>query len=115
MFIATVIVSAALAAVLVLSARGKLVHDPRQMKTLAKVGFPEDRAWLLASAELAGAAGLLVGLFWWPLAAAAAVGIIAYFLGATGSHMHVRDWQVMAPTVLLGTAVAALVLRLLSS
>jgi uncharacterized membrane protein YphA (DoxX/SURF4 family) len=49
-----------------MSGYGKLAKDPRQLKTMATVGFPEDRLWLLASAEIAGTAGLVAGLFWWP-------------------------------------------------
>ena len=115
MFIATIVVSALLAGVLLISARGKLARDPIQMKTMDRVGFPEDKLWLLAAAEAAGAAGLVIGLFWWQLGIAAAAGIIAYFIGATGAHLRVRDWQVTLPVVLLAAGVAALVLRALSS
>jgi hypothetical protein len=115
MFIATIVVSALLAAVLLISARGKLARDPAQMKTMVRVGFPEERLWLLAAVEAAGAIGLAVGLFWWPLGIAAAAGVIAYFVGATGAHLRVRDWQVTAPVVLLAAGVAALVLRALSA
>ena len=114
MFVATAVVSALMAAVLSLSGRGKIVRDPDQMKTLAKVGFPESRVGLLAAAEIAGALGLIVGLFWWPVGVAAATGIIAYFVGAIGSHLRVRDWQVGAPVILLLAGVAALVLRIAS-
>lgn len=115
MFIATTVVSALLAAVLLVSARGKLARDPAQMKTMEHVGFPADRVWLLASAEAAGTVGLVGGLFWWPLGIAAAAGVILYFVGATGAHLRVRDWQVTAPVVLLAAGAAALVLRALSS
>jgi hypothetical protein len=115
MFIAAIVVSALLAAVLLVSARGKLVRDPVQMKTMTHVGFPEDKLWLLAAAEAAGAAGLVIGLFWWPLGIAAAAGAIAYFTGAIIAHLRVRDWQVTAPGVLFAAAVAALILRALSS
>jgi hypothetical protein len=115
MFIASAVVSALLAAVLLLSGRGKLARDPAQMKTLGKDGFPEDKVWLLAAAEIAGAAGLVAGLFWWPLGIAAAAGVIAYFAGAVGSHLRVGDWQVTPPAVLLAAAVGALVLRALSA
>jgi hypothetical protein len=114
MFRTTAIVSGLMAAVLLMSGRGKIVRDPAQMKTLAKVGFPEHRVGLLAAAEIAGALGLIVGLFWWPVGVAAATGIIAYFLGATGSHLRVRDWQVGAPAMLLLAGMAALVLRIAS-
>ena len=63
MFVATIVVSSLLAAVLLVSARGKLVRDPAMMKTMDRVGFPENRLWLLATAEAAGAAGLAIGLF----------------------------------------------------
>jgi hypothetical protein len=114
MFIATIVVSAVLAALLVVSARGKLVRDQMQIKTLEKVGFPVRLIGWLAAAELAGAAGLLLGLYWWPIGAAAAVGVILYFIGATAAHLRVRDWQITAPGVLLIAAVAVLALRLLT-
>jgi uncharacterized membrane protein YphA (DoxX/SURF4 family) len=115
MFLATSIVSILLAAVLVASASGKLRHDPKQMETMHKVGFPASKLWLLAAAELAGAAGLAVGLFWWPLGVAAAIGVIGYFVGAVASHLRVRDFKVAPPVVLLVIAAGALALRLLSA
>jgi len=115
MYIAAIVVSALLAALLLVSARGKLVRDPVQMKTMARVGFPEERLWLLAAAETAGAVGLAIGLFWWPLGIAAAAGVVAYFVGATGAHLRVSDWQVTAPAALLAAALAALILRAVSS
>jgi uncharacterized membrane protein YphA (DoxX/SURF4 family) len=111
MFIAASVVSVLLAAVLLISARGKLTHDPRQMATLKSVGFPEHKAWLLGTAEIAGAFGLVAGLFWWPIGLAAGVGVIAYFTGAVGSHLRIRDWQVTPPGVLLAVGVVALVFR----
>ncbi|MFE2843346.1 DoxX family protein [Streptomyces scopuliridis] len=111
---ATCIVSILLAAILAASARGKLRRDPKQMKTMHKVGFPASRLWLLAGAELAGAAGLVVGLFWWPLGAAAAIGVMGYFVGAVTSHLRVRDFEVGPSVALLMVAAVALALRLLS-
>jgi DoxX-like family len=84
------------------------------MRTLAMVGVPERCAVWLAAAEIAGAIGLIAGLFWWPVGIAASVGIIGYFVGATGSHLRVRDWHVTAPLILLLTGVGALVLRMVS-
>jgi uncharacterized membrane protein YphA (DoxX/SURF4 family) len=114
MFIATILVSAVLAALLVFSGAGKLRRDAAQVKVMETVGFPLDKLWLLASAEFAGAVGLVIGLFWWPLGVAAAIGVILYFIGAVVSHLRVRDRATNAvlPLVL---AVAAFVLRLVSS
>ncbi len=63
MFIATAIVSSLLAAVLLMSAQAKLTHSAAVMKTMESVGVPEEKVWLLASAEVAGAAGLAAGLW----------------------------------------------------
>jgi uncharacterized membrane protein YphA (DoxX/SURF4 family) len=115
MFLATAVVSGLLAAALVLSGRGKLVKDPQQMKTMSTVGFPEDKLWLLATAETAGAVGVVAGLFWWPIGIAAAAGVILYFLGAVGAHLRVRDPNFVPALLPLLAAVAALVLRALTT
>jgi uncharacterized membrane protein YphA (DoxX/SURF4 family) len=111
MFIATAIVSVLLAAVLVMSGRLKLVEDDATLAIMTKVRFPLDRLWLLALAELAGALGLVVGLLWWPIGVAAAIGVILYFLGAIASHLRVHDPRVVPAAVPMLVAVAALVLR----
>jgi uncharacterized membrane protein YphA (DoxX/SURF4 family) len=111
MFIAAAIVSSLLAVALVASGRGKLVKDPQQMKTMARVGFPEDKLWVLAAAEIAGAAGVVAGLFWWPIGVAAAIGVLLYFLGAIGAHLRVKDKNFAPALVMLLVAVAALVFR----
>lgn len=114
MFIATCVVAAVLSALFIVSAVGKLRRDPSQMATMSKVGFPEDKLWLLASAEAAAAAGLIAGLFWWPIGAAAAVGAIAYFVGAVIAHLRVGDRNISAPLIIMLLAIAALVLRIAS-
>jgi uncharacterized membrane protein YphA (DoxX/SURF4 family) len=111
MFIAAAIVSSLLAVALIASGRGKLVKDPQVMKIMTKVGVPEDKLWLLAAAEFAGAVGLVAGLFWWPIGVAAAIGVILYFVGAVASHLRVKDKNISASGTLLVIAVAALVLR----
>jgi uncharacterized membrane protein YphA (DoxX/SURF4 family) len=114
MFIAAAVVAVLLAAALAGSARAKLTKVPTVVKSMRTVGVPDERLWLLAIAELAGAAGLLVGLFWWPLGVVAAAGVVVYFVLAVMAHLRVGDRQV-APAAVLGlVAVAALVLRVLS-
>jgi uncharacterized membrane protein YphA (DoxX/SURF4 family) len=115
MFIAAAIVSGLVAALLVVSGRGKLVRDPQQMKTMATVGVPEDKLWLLATAEFAGAVGLVAGLFWWPIGVAAAAGVVLYFIGAVGSHLRVKDKNFAPALVVLLVAATALVLRAATS
>jgi uncharacterized membrane protein YphA (DoxX/SURF4 family) len=111
MFIAAAIVSSLLAVVLVASARGKLVGESNVIEVMKTVQFPLDKLWLLAVAEIAGAIGLVAGLFWWPIGIAAAIGVILYFAGAVVSHLRVHDSKIAPPSGLLLFTVAALVLR----
>lgn len=116
MFIVAFVVSVLLALVLTGSAYAKLTKDPKVIASLVgTVGVPEDRLWILAALELAGAAGLLIGLAWAPLGIAAAIGVVLYFIGAVIGHFRVGDTapaSIGAPGVILLIAVAALVLRI---
>lgn len=111
MFIATAVVSGLLAVTLLASARIKLVKDEAGIAVMTKIGVPVDKLWLLAVAEIAGAAGLVAGLFWWPIGVAAAIGVILYFLGAIAFHLRAHDNHLAPPTVLLLVSIAALALR----
>lgn len=111
MFVAAAIVSTLLALALLASGRGKLVRDPQVMQVMTRVGVPEDKLWLLATAEIAGAVGLVAGLFWWPVGVAAATGVTLYFLGAIASHLRVKDMDFTPALALFLAAVAALLLR----
>jgi hypothetical protein len=115
MFVAAAIHSSLVAVLLVASGRGKLVKNPQQMKVIATVGFPEEKLWLLAAAEIAGAAGIVGGLFWWPIGVAAAIGVVLYFVGAIGSHLRVKDKKFTAALVMLLVTVGVLVLRAITA
>lgn len=114
MFIATCVLGAILTVLLVFSAYGKLSHNPEQTATILKVGFPERYIWLLAACELAGAAGLVLGLFWWPIGVAAAIGVVLYFALAVVSHLRVKLYDVQASGAVLVLSLAVLVLRVLT-
>ncbi len=116
LFIASTIIAIVMSLLLVFSGVGKLRHDPRQVHTIHEVvGVPMRWFPWLAACEFAGAAGLLVGIVWWPLGIAAAVGVIAYFVGAIVAHVRVRDFKgLTGPALLLLFAVAVLVTRILS-
>jgi len=111
MFVAAAIVSALLAVTLVNSARMKLTRNEPVIDVMTRVKFPLDKLWLLAVAEVAGAVGLIVGLFWWPIGVAAAAGVVLYFVGAVIYHLRAHDMTLAPAAVLVLVSIAALVLR----
>ncbi|WP_328528057.1 DoxX family protein [Nocardioides sp. NBC_00368] len=114
MFIATLVLSILFALLLLFSAYGKLTHNPAQAETLEKVGVTRIVP-ILALLEIAGAAGLIIGLFWWPLGVAAAIGTTLYFLGAVIAHVRVRDTAIAPAAVFAVVSVAIIALRTVSA
>jgi hypothetical protein len=113
MFVATIIVSVLLAATLVYAAVRKLSHRPEVVQSYVRVGVPEEKLDYLAVVLLAGAAGLIVGLFLAPIGIAAAIGVVCYFVLALAAHIRADDIaNLPTPAVIEVVAVAALVLRL---
>jgi hypothetical protein len=109
------VVSVLLAALLTFSALRKLGHRPEVVATYTRVGVPEDRLDHLAFILLAGAAGLVIGLAWAPIALAAASGVVLYFLLAVAAHLRADDAEHLpTPLVVLVLAVATLILRALA-
>jgi hypothetical protein len=112
MFAAAAVISSLLAALLAFSAIRKLSHRPEVVATYTRVGVPEGKLNALAFVLLAGAVGLVVGLFWGPLGVAAAAGLVVYFLLAIGAHVRADDAvHLPTPVVIELMAVAALVFR----
>jgi DoxX-like family len=112
MFVAAAVVSSLLAAFLAFSAIRKLSHRPEVVATYTRVGVPEEKLHYFALILLAGASGLVVGLFWGPIGVAAAVGLVIYFLLAIGAHIRAGDAvHLPVPVVIELMALAALVLR----
>jgi len=115
-FIVTIIVTILSAVTLSISAVGKLTKMPAVVTSLQGAGVPLNRFPHLAALEIAAAVGLIIGLFWWPLGIAAAIGAVLYFVGAIFAHLRVGDTKgVNGPVVPLLLAIAALVLRLLGN
>jgi hypothetical protein len=116
MFVAAVILSILLTTTLAASAARKLTHAPAVVASYARAGVPETRLNQLAAVLFAGAAGLLVGLWWWPLGVAAAVGLLCYFLVAVVFHIRARDLaNLPMPVALAAMAALAAGLRLATS
>lgn len=116
MFIAYTIIAIIMSILLVGSGMAKVRRNPNIVHGIHEVvGVP--LRWLpwLAVCEFAGAAGLLIGIVWWPLGIAAAIGVVIYFIGASIGHVRVKDFKGLpTPVVILLVAIAILVLRSLS-
>jgi hypothetical protein len=108
------IVTLIVAAMVAYSAIAKIRHDPRVVQIIHEVvGFPLSYFPLLAACELAGALGLVLGIFWPLLGVVAAVGLALYFIVAILAHFRVGDFKGSGPAFFMWIAVmAALVLRL---
>lgn len=115
MFLVTVILSLLLAAALAMSAAAKLTRKADVIASMHTVGVADDKIPFLAYAEIAGALGLIVGLFWWPIGVLAAIGVAVYFLGAVVSHLRVNDRQIAPAAVLLVVTLVTLVVRIASA
>src|ERR1700748_1020920 len=96
-----VTLSLLLAAACLLPAAGKLTGQPRMRKSAARFGISWPRYRLIGVAELAAAAGVLIGLWWHPLRLAAAAGMAVLLLGAVITHRRAADsGKEMAPALL---------------
>src|SRR5215469_15112783 len=115
MEIASLVITILLSAMVLFSGIGKLRNDPHIVKVVHEtVGVPIKYFPLLAACEIAGAVGLVLGIWWLPLGLAAGIGLLLYFLVAVLSHLRVGDVKGIGPAAFLLTLSAgALYLRLL--
>jgi hypothetical protein len=116
MFIAYAIVAVVTAVMVFFSASMKVRHEQRTIDIIhIQLEVPIGWFPFLATAEVAGGLGLLVGIGVAPIGIAAAVGLVLYFVGAIAAHLRKGDTKgLSAPMPVLVLSVAALVLRLLS-
>ena len=110
------VVTVLAAVILVLSAVMKIRHNPNVVKVIHEtIGVPLKYFPVLAACEVAGAVGLVAGIWYPPLGVAAGVGLVIYFIGAVVSHVRVGDFKgVGSAVVMLGLSAAALALRIVT-
>ncbi|HEX5298642.1 MAG TPA: DoxX family protein [Streptosporangiaceae bacterium] len=95
-----VTISLLLAAACMAPAAAKLAGHPRMRHAAAHFGIPWSRYRLIGVAEIAAAAGILIGLWWHPLGLAAAAGMAVLLVGAIVTHRKASDGaKEMAPAV----------------
>ncbi len=86
-----VTISLLMTAVCLLPAAGKLLGQPKMRQSAGHFGIPWPRYRLIGVAELAAAAGVVIGLWWHPLGLAAAAGMTLLLLGALITHRRAAD------------------------
>jgi NADPH:quinone reductase-like Zn-dependent oxidoreductase len=97
MYVALVISTVLLAAMLAMSASMKLGKQEQAVAIIGgMVGVPLRYFPVLAGLELAGAAGIFAGLWLQPLGTLAAACLVAYFIGALAGHLRVGDTKNLA-------------------
>ena len=95
------VLSLLLFAVCLLPGAAKLMGRPKMRDSAARFGIRWRHYQLIGAAELAAAAGLLVGLRWHPLGLAAAAGMAVLLTGAVITHRRAGDsGKEMAPALL---------------
>lgn len=110
------IVAAVFALLNLMSAYGKLARAEQFVDIMPTIGVPLRALPYLAACQIAGAAGLVIGIWWAPLGIAAAVGFVAYFLGALAAHLRKSDFKNLGGAALMFVlAVAVLTLRTLAA
>jgi DoxX-like family len=110
---AEVIVTALLAALFSFSSLIKLFGVRQSLAIRDHLGVEPVQWRLIGLLELAGVAGVLVGLVWAPIGVAAAIGLALLVLGAIVFHVRASDTVAdTAPAVIgLGLAVATAILQ----
>ena len=110
------VITLVFAAMVAFSGIGKIRRDPKIVHVIHEVvGVPLKYFSLLAACELAGALGLVLGI-WWPyLGVAGGIGLILYFVAAIVFHLRVGDVKGIGPAAfMLVLGAGALALRVLT-
>ena len=103
-------VSLALIAVCLLPAAGKLTEQPRFRASADRFGIAWERYRLIGFAELAAAAGVVVGVYVRPVGVAAGLCLGVLLVGALFTHRRAGDTGRELMPALLALAVDALYL-----
>jgi hypothetical protein len=113
---AYLVIALLFAAMVAFSGLGKIRRDPRIVHVVHEVvGVPLKYFALLAACELAGALGLVLGIWWPSMGVAASIGLVLYFVGAIVSHLCVGDVKGIGPAAfMLAVAAGALATRILA-
>lgn len=113
MFVATLVLAVLLAAAFAFAGGGKLAGVQQMRDSASHLGFSFAAYQRIGALEVAGAAGLLIGLWFAPLGIAAAAGLVLLTIGAAYFHVKAKDpAKIAAAPVAIGLlALVELILR----
>jgi hypothetical protein len=111
--VAKIVVTALLAALFAFAGLIKVLGVRQSLAIRDHLGVDPTQWRLIGLLELAGVAGVLVGLTWAPIGIAAAIGLTLLIVGAIVFHVRASDSVAdTAPAVIgLGLAVATAILQ----
>jgi uncharacterized membrane protein YphA (DoxX/SURF4 family) len=116
MNLAIIVLTAFLAVAFLGSGAVKLAGAKRSLQIRDQLGVSAALWRVIGALEIAGAAGLAIGLVLPMLGVAAAAGLSLLMVGAIAAHARARDLSHSAPAaVLLAVAIATVVVRLLTA
>jgi hypothetical protein len=113
--IAALVLSIVLALVMLGSGVAKLIHAPGVVIQMEAVKVTRQQMTALGVIEAAATLGLIVGIWFPPLAVAAATGVVIYFVGAIVAHLRASDRGFQGAVAFLVLAVATLTLLLVAA
>ena len=103
---ATVIVTLLLAALFTFSASIKLLGVAKSLAIRDHLEVSPIQWRVIGGLELAGVAGVLIGLLWTPIGIAAAIGLTLLSLGAVAFHLRASDRVADIVPAVIGVALA---------
>jgi DoxX-like family len=91
MFILLAVLTGFMALVCVGSSIADWKKDPRIVESMVRMNVPTSVQPALPLFKMAGAAGIVLGLWTKPLGIAASIGLVLYFIGALYFHLRAKD------------------------
>jgi hypothetical protein len=112
----SVVLAALVAAVFIAAGAAKILAVPPMQAAAADAGFSVDAYRRIGVLEVAGAAGVLVGLSHPLLGGMASVGLLALLAGAVVTHLRNHDGpREVAPAVVCAVLVAGYLVALIGT
>ncbi|WP_089155935.1 DoxX family protein [Micromonospora sp. NBS 11-29] len=91
MTVAIIALTIFLCIVLIPLALQKLFGNAQMRQRMSHLGVSAGLTRVIGLLELAGVAGLLLGLLWWPIGLLAAVAVTALLIAAVAYHLRAKD------------------------